>query len=460
MLTCDILDCHNAPVRYSIAMGCCHRRLCSKHQSPPFHDCPKSEDDWDAFCKAFVKTETSELVTLQQRIDPIQLANIASSLRNDIPCTIPALVATTANRPKLSKMMGGMNVHLDILFDDKVIWLARIQRTTAVTPPPAVQNHILLSEFATLVYLNRIGVPTPVVHGYGITADPNGVDVNYILMDKLQASPLKWYDLGSDQRRRVLHQLANIFITLDYHSFRQSGSIIQPHASIGAFADRVIFEPNYSQKLDLLGPFTSLRQHLDHTIGCYLHLIESSQWAVSDPVTSYLIYRTVLDAYPRILSAESMNSEIFCLRHQDDKGDHILVNDQLDVIGIIDWEWSKVVAKSFAFAAPLMLLPLEFDDGNNLLSQDEEELARIFDSLGRSDMALCVRHGRAYHRISFILDNGDRPEACKPHMKGLFQLLGNESWEWETWRPDALRIYQSEHALQALLDNQVLHMAA
>lgn len=456
MLTCDILDCHNAPVRCSIAAGCCHRRLCSKHQSPPFHDCPKSEDNWDAFCKAFVKTETVELLALQQRINSIQLANVASSLRNDIPCTIPALVAATANCPKLSKMMGGMNVHLDIVFDDNVVWLARIQRTTAVTPPPAVQNHILLSECATLVYLNSIGVPTPAVHGYGLTTDSNGVDVNYILMDKLQASPLEWHNLGSDQRGRVLHQLANIFIKLDHHSFRQTGSIIQPHASIGAFADRVIFEPNYSQKLSLMGPFTSLRQHLDHTIGCYLRLIESSQWAVDDPVTSYLIYRTLLDAYPRVLPTDSMNSEIFCLRHQDDKGDHILVNDQLDVLGIIDWEWSKVVAKPFAFAAPVMLLPVAFDEGSNLLSQDEEELARIFDSLGRSDMALCVRHGRACHRISFILDHGDRPEACKPHMKGLFQLLGNECWEWERWRSDAMRMYQSERALQVLLDNEIV----
>ncbi|KAG2039225.1 hypothetical protein BDR03DRAFT_952263 [Suillus americanus] len=209
-------------------------------------------------------------------------------------------------------------------------------------------------------------------------------------MDKLHAPPLEWYDLGPDQRHRVLRQLANIFITLDRHSFRQTSSIIQLHTSIGAFADRGIFEPNYLQRLDLLGPFTSLRQHLDHTINCHLRLIESCQWGVDDPVTSYLIYRTLLDAYPRILSAESMNSEIFCLRHQDDKGDHILVNDQLDVLGIIDWEWSKVVAKSFAFAAPLMLLPLAFREGNNLLSQDEEELARIFDSLGRSDMALCA----------------------------------------------------------------------
>ncbi|KAG0702633.1 hypothetical protein DFH29DRAFT_804745 [Suillus ampliporus] len=362
MFTCDVPDCCNAPVRSYISKGCCHRRFCSIHRSPPFHDCPKSEDAWDAFCKAFVKTETDELTALREGINPIQLANVASSLRNDVPCTIPALVASTANRPQLSKMMRGMNVHLDILFDDNVVWLARIQRTTANTPPKAVQNYILLSEFATLMYLNRIRVPAPPAHRYGrIPANTNGVDVNYILMDKLEAFPL---------------HVANIFITLEHNSFRQTG-YIQPPTSIGASADCVTFESNHPQKLTLLGPFTSLRQRLDHTIHCFLRFIESSQWGVDDSVSSSFIYRSMLDVYPHILSGDSMNNETFYHRHEDDKGDHILVNDQLDIVGIIDWEWSKVVGKSFAFAAPLMLLPLAFDEGDNQLSQDEEKIGTV-----------------------------------------------------------------------------------
>ena len=151
-----------------------------------------------------------------------------------------------------------------------------------------------------------------------------------------------------------------------------------------------------------------------------------------------------------------MNGDIFYLRHQDNKGDHILVNENLDIVGIIDWEWSKVVGRPFAFSAPVMLLPLAFDEGDNALSQDEKDLAEIFQSLGRLDMALCVRHGRVFHRISFILDSGDRPEACKPHLRGLYQLLGDESWEWELWRLDALRRYQSDSVLKRLLIREVV----
>ncbi|OAX37098.1 hypothetical protein K503DRAFT_822985 [Rhizopogon vinicolor AM-OR11-026] len=85
----------------------------------------------------------------------------------------------------------------------------------------------LLSEFETLMYLNRIGIPTPTVHEYSLISDTNDTGVNYLLMDKLDASPLMWYNLGSDQCRHVLYQLANIFVTLEHHSFRQIG-FIQP----------------------------------------------------------------------------------------------------------------------------------------------------------------------------------------------------------------------------------------
>jgi len=67
-----------------------------------------------------------------------------------------------------------------------------------------------------------------------------------------------------------------------------------------------------------------------------------------------------MTVYPR-LPADLADCGMFCLLHVGDKGDHILINDKLDIIGIIDWEWSKDVVKPFAFAAPIMLLPLAFD---------------------------------------------------------------------------------------------------
>ncbi|OAX37094.1 hypothetical protein K503DRAFT_822973 [Rhizopogon vinicolor AM-OR11-026] len=98
----------------------------------------------------------------------------------------------------------------------------------------------------------------------------------------------------------------------------------------------------HPQELTPLGPFTCLREHVDQTIHCYLRLIESSQWGVDDPASSCLIYRSLLDVYPCIVGVDATDSDIFCLRHQNDKGDHILVNEELDIMSIIDWNGQKL----------------------------------------------------------------------------------------------------------------------
>ncbi|OJA14608.1 hypothetical protein AZE42_07964 [Rhizopogon vesiculosus] len=80
----------------------------------------------------------------------------------------------------------------------------------------------------------------------------DGTGVNYILMDKLGASPLRCNGLDFYWRCRIPHQLANIFITLEYHSFRHTGSI-QSQAPWGVddlTGDpkdiRVVWEAKYS----------------------------------------------------------------------------------------------------------------------------------------------------------------------------------------------------------------------
>ncbi|GLB42708.1 hypothetical protein LshimejAT787_1201570 [Lyophyllum shimeji] len=261
--------------------------------------------------------------------------------------------------------------------------------------------------------------------------------------------------MALNHHRYILRQLTDMYVAFERHPFFRTGSIY-PGELIGAFADRLTYESNNPGQIRMLGPYISLREHLDYTIAFYLRLIESSDWAVDDPVSSYLLYHLLLDLYPRLVGSALLDGDNFYLRRQDDKGDHILVNDQLDIVGIIDWECSKVVAKPFAFSAALLLLPNKVFDGVNRLCQVEEDFADIFDSLGRPDMALCIRHGRVPHRIVFILDSADRIDYCKPHLKGLYQSLGEETWSWESWRTDALQRYRTDPGLQHLLGEKVV----
>ncbi|KAK4442577.1 hypothetical protein QBC34DRAFT_282140, partial [Podospora aff. communis PSN243] len=74
-----------------------------------------------------------------------------------------------------------------------------------------------------------------------------------------------------------------------------------------------------------------------------------------------------------------------CLKHYDDKGDHILVDDEYNITGVIDWEFASAEAKELlAFSSPCMMWPVgKFYDGDNSLAEDEVRFAAIFEQRGR-----------------------------------------------------------------------------
>jgi hypothetical protein len=111
----------------------------------------------------------------------------------------------------------------------------------------------------------------------------------------------------------------------------------------------------------------------------------------------------------------------FLPKHFEDKGDHILIDEQYNITGIIDWEFASTESKNLAFSAPCMMWPVgDFYDGKNDLSQDELTFAQIFRQRGREDVADIVIGGRPWQRSLFFL--GGLPKE-KDEFDGLFRGL-------------------------------------
>lgn len=58
----------------------------------------------------------------------------------------------------------------------------------------------------------------------------------------------------------------------------------------------------------------------------------------------FLAHRFRLDVLDRVWKAPTATveeDEKFFLKHADDKGDHIFVNADFDIVGVIDWEWCR-----------------------------------------------------------------------------------------------------------------------
>ncbi|KAF9767663.1 hypothetical protein IL306_015140 [Fusarium sp. DS 682] len=447
--TCDYESCDRPSVRTLGDCVLCDRHLCSNHLRPQFHNCPRWEDSnscepaaWDA--------EKRELTKLIEGIDTHALEARASRLRQGVPCCIPPLQYDRATR---SSVMGGMNYHIEVRFDDGVTWMARIRRFNATSPPAALRDYIIRSEVATLMFLEKTGVPAPRVYDFALEGPDNTVGVGFILMEKLPGKSLRWSIATQQQRERVMSQLADTFVELQKYPFDLLGSLDSPgEPHVGAFARESLTDFVQSE-MCTIGPFSSLEDYHISSIQLILDLIVREEMYSQQAVDAYLIHRYLLDLVPHVLPIIH-NDKKFYLKHADDKGDHILVDENFNITGIIDWEWAHTASPAHAFNSPVGLLPVsDFYSGKNDLGDNEIVFARLLEEKGHPGQASFVRNGRLQHRFAFCC--GYNPADWDGFLglfRGLRDAIGvDNGLDWDEWKTTALQRYQDDPKLQLLL---------
>lgn len=371
-------------------------------------------------------------------------------------CTVPAFkrnANSQLNLELIQSQMGGQNFHLDIEFEDGIVWLARIRLDDPLLPPKPTQKYIFLSEIATLKFLEKTGVPAPKVYTYAAESSANPVGVSYLLMEKLPGMPLQWDEATSEQRTKVMVQLVDIFLELEKHPLPANGSLYLSHDMpiISGFAQPALF----SSPEQTLGPFKTLESSLRAIIFQQQDKIINGELS-SLAVDNYLSYGWRRDMIPRITTHCHESGPNFFLRHFDDKGDHILVDTGFNITGIIDWEFASAEPKAVAFSTPCMLWPVrEFYEGKNELSTEEISFAGIFEARGRDDIGKIVRESRKMQRFTFF--NGGGVSLDQEEFQSLFTGL-RATWiqdeqpsSYEDWKRDTKERHKDDDGLQRLL---------
>ncbi|KAI0385191.1 hypothetical protein F5Y04DRAFT_207122 [Hypomontagnella monticulosa] len=483
--SCDWVDCQSPAVQRAGDCLLCDRHLCRTHLQDQLHTCPKPETNWNEYSARYAAAESRRLKELCRRIDGEKLCVRASQVRGDtnVPCTIDL------SPKKLSTMMGGQNCHADVVFADGVIWLARFRLSSAISPPPEVRDYVLRSEAATMEFLQRhTRIPSPRVFDWACESDPaNAVGVGYILMEKLQGTPLDWQGATTAQREKVVRQLADIMLEIEKHPFDRLGSLAATTAiSGGEMAPPVAATETQIQVQGLaqhstfrsgeddrpLGPFRSSREATRALVEAYLRMIAGGEIGTAKNAADvFLAHRFRLDVLDRIWNptTAAAEDEKFFLKHADDKGDHIFVNADFDIVGIIDWEWCSTASKEEAFSSPCMMWPVAaFYDSSNELADEELLLARVFSEKSREDLARYVLDGRKVQRLLFALGPGGASHENRRTFACLFMGLkqafdlghggeekrGREEEEWESWRATALVKWKHDDLLQAMLKSK------
>ena len=353
-------------------------------------------------------------------------------------------------------MMGGMNLHIRIVFEDGVTWLARVRRSNATSPPSYLQNYIITSEIATLRFLETTNIPTPRVWDYALEGEGNHVRVGYILMDCMPGKVLDWSSTSEEGRKKIVAQLADIYVELRNFEFHEMGSMDQVgEKHVGPLA-RECLTDFAGSSMQPLGPFAHLQEYYRTSINLLLDLIHRGEIHTDRPVDTYLIYRFLYEKVPEVYPDVEKTPGGFYLTHADDKGSHILVDAELNITAIIDWEWAFITSEPLAFNSPMLLLPTsDFFNGNSNIGKEEQFFAECLEEKGAKDMAKSVRNGRLHHQLAFLctLDLCLSFEDLLGLFKGFRKsMVVDDQYSWEEWKQLSLERFGHDDKLRDILE--------
>jgi len=312
----------------------------------------------------------------------------------------------------VSDQMGGQNCHLDVIFEDGVEWIARLRLQGPTLPPQETQRKSLASEVGTLLFLARTSLPVPKLFSHSLESGEIGSP--FILMEKMPGRPLQWPDSSAGQKSRIMTQLVDIYLELEKHPLPATGSLCEGGV-VGPFAQIHTFStPSQS-----IGPFGTLEEALKSIEQHEIEMIENGELRTL-AVDNYLTHLWRLERISELVA--DLTDARFYIRHFDDKGDHILVDEDYNITGIIDWESASAESRPFAFNSPCMMWPVrDYCSGSNTLSSEEIQFADMFRQCGRKDMEQLILQGRKYQRFLYFL-GGTVPEE-RQRFEDLFQGL-------------------------------------
>ncbi|TVY33681.1 hypothetical protein LSUB1_G006555 [Lachnellula subtilissima] len=423
--TCSVEQCGRSSARGKSCTSCM-RHLCTTHQARHFHLClPTSELDDESW----EKTITDEITTLLVKTNIQALCAAATSINHGKGCAF-----TPGQYLGSGAVMGCANYHAWLTFNDGEKWIVRIPRVPFSDIPSKLVEYLVTSEFATLGFLEKIkGIPTAKVFGYGLASDPdNLVGVSYIFMEAVPGAPYEAHTANPEQKRHVLSQVADILIEISKHPFRKAGSLI-----LDDDGNLVVSEIASDRFVSLgqHGPYDTALDYYTNTAEQHLDIIADGQEYFQYPREAYLFFRTLRDqAGPKLVARETEEPSSFYLKHVDDKGDHLLVNEDYTITGIIEWQFARTVPACEAFGPSLITASLDkLYSKDSGLADDDIFLARQLEMKGRADLAKYMGVDELVRRFMFGLASGLYRSEILEVLSGLLKACGDECTDIEAW---------------------------
>ncbi|RSL90896.1 hypothetical protein CEP52_014413 [Fusarium oligoseptatum] len=426
---CVVDGCQNAA---AIDFGGCERceaMYCSSHVKGVHHPCKDSALGRDEL----VAARTAELTALSNKINHAALVKRATELSGGKACQL------NDEDPMGYHLMGDRHIHLQLIFEDGTVWLARIPRETYWSFDKQLGNEVLASECATLRWLESVDLPAPRLHGYGLYDDPqNDVGVAFMFIDMMPGQPFDSRSPSEEQKAKVLSQWADILCTLTSHPFEESGSLGFDHD--GTIKVDPMASDNTAM-LPCMGPFKHAEDIYSSWAVAHLKLITEGQIFADFSLDAYIMFKYILRQIKTGVWLNrwgQVNAGPFFLKHPDDKGSHLLVDDDFQITGVISWTFARILPAYETFGPSVMssnINDLFFGDVG--LTNEDRFLDRELQHRGspfnfyKSDEIRRLMFGLGM-AVSF-----DHCEAIGA-FQGLVATFEGQPLDWDKWWDDSL----------------------
>ncbi|KAJ5778495.1 hypothetical protein N7520_001741 [Penicillium odoratum] len=357
-----MLDCTRAGVR-GASCAECRRHFCAIHLSKKYQTCQSRFELSDAEWEKSLNDEFWELLC---HVNTHELIRLATKLNDGIKCKFEL-----GNHIGADSLMGCANYNAWLCFENGERWIFRTPRTGFSDIPLNLVEYSVMSEYATLKFLESSKVPASKPFAYDIGSDStNRVGVGYILMQALPGVPFYAPKASASQKKHIIKQLAEVLIEFSKHPLPLAGSLVIKD-------DEVIVGPvarNRFVALETYGPLDTALEYLISISEQHLDLIADGQLYPDYPVEGFLFFHLVRQNIQSLVSKDLPRQ--FFLKHVDDKGDHLLVDENFNITSIIDWQFARAVPASEAFGPSYITADLMSLYGSNTgVTGDDHDLA-------------------------------------------------------------------------------------
>lgn len=246
---------------------------------------------------------------------------------------------------------GQYNWYVTIDFDDDKTFYLPFRGMHYFVPPAEVSQYTIDSKIATMEALRERGLPVPQVIRCARGKSPSDIFFlpkwadqskdDTVLIERIPGKALETFDASRGDPTvisRTITQLADIYIQLSNFTFEGIGGLYQDKTTGNVFVGPLTHHQlAKSSSPHFPGPFKTNRDRflsqIDEVLECYFEGNRLSRVPARDGIV-LLWMRDLVKNY------EPFNKEEpTYIKHADDHGSHILLDESGNITGLIDWDW-------------------------------------------------------------------------------------------------------------------------